>query len=347
MNLRRPRSKLERNCFVLKRAKNSGVLLLNTVGRRAMVFASSFHLGKLEFACGARVGRAKSDLSVNSHRRAKTSSSCSRTSAFPRRRALDWLYLPPTVLTMSHSAVLIEPWTFIEQADQPRNERAKKVLASPRISSDTTPPLGLAPLSKLEELEMLVQWLLWMVACMLPLASLAWLTMRPSMAAMAFALAVGLSTCWPNREWPVPPSSRLEMPLRNKKVAAAFMRYFPLRVIVEAPERLLGPEQEQGTRLFAGVPHGLFPIGFVLLGFCNFVMPWKRMRAAAASVTLRLPIWRQVALWNGGIDVNRGTLVKALRQGENVIVAMDGIAGMFASRRHQGKEVRESDVCIF
>lgn len=119
MNLRRPRSKLERNCFVLKRAKNSGVLLLNTVGRRAMVFASSFHLGKLEFACGARVGRAKSDLSVNSHRRAKTSSSCSRTSAFPRRRALDWLYLPPTVLTMSHSAVLIEPWTFIEQADQP------------------------------------------------------------------------------------------------------------------------------------------------------------------------------------------------------------------------------------
>lgn len=248
---------------------------------------------------------------------------------------------------MSHSAVLIEPWTFIEQADQPRTERAKKVLASPRISSDTTPPLGLAPLSKLEELEMLVQWLLWMVACMLPLASLAWLTMRPSMAAMAFALAVGLSTCWPNREWPVPPSSRLEMPLRNKKVAAAFMRYFPLRVVVEAPERLLGPEQEQGTRLFAGVPHGLFPIGFVLLGFCNFVMPWKRMRAAAASVTLRLPIWRQVALWNGGIDVNRGTIVKALRQGENVIVAMDGIAGMFASRRHQGKEVRESDVCIY
>jgi hypothetical protein len=33
-----------------------------------MVFASSFHLGKLELACGARVGRAKSDLSVNSHR---------------------------------------------------------------------------------------------------------------------------------------------------------------------------------------------------------------------------------------------------------------------------------------
>ena len=33
-----------------------------------MVFASSFHLGKLGFACGARVVVQKSDLSVNSHR---------------------------------------------------------------------------------------------------------------------------------------------------------------------------------------------------------------------------------------------------------------------------------------
>lgn len=62
MNLRRPRSKLETALF--EAGQNSGVLLLNTVGRRAMVFASSFHLGKLGFACGAR---AKSGLSVNSH----------------------------------------------------------------------------------------------------------------------------------------------------------------------------------------------------------------------------------------------------------------------------------------
>ena len=241
---------------------------------------------------------------------------------------------------MATSAVLIEPWEFIDQAEEPYTARAKKVLSLPRISPEAMKqPLGLAPLSKLEELEILLQWMLWIAACMLPFISLLLLAIRPSVASVGLAIAAGLLIIWPNREWPVPPSKRLSMPLRNKKVAAAFMRYHPLRVIVEAPESFLGPAQEEGTRLFAGVPHGLFPIGFVLLGFCNFVMPWRRVRAAAASVTLRLPIWRQVSLWNGGIDVSRTTIVNTLKRKENVIVAMDGIAGMFASRKHQGKEV--------
>ena len=41
----------------------------------------------------------------------------------------------------------------------------------------------------------------------------------------------------------------------------------------------------------------------------------------------------QVSMWNGGIDVSRKAIVSALRAGDNVMVAMDGIAGMFASRK--------------
>lgn len=56
-------------------------------------------------------------------------------------------------------------------------------------------------------------------------------------------------------------------------------------------------------------------------------------------MTLRLPLWRQVALWNGGIDVSRGSIVAALRAGDHVMVAMDGIAGMFVGRKRRAREV--------
>ena len=41
-------------------------------------------------------------------------------------------------------------------------------------------------------------------------------------------------------------------------------------------------------------------------------------------MTLRLPLWRQVSLWNDGIDVSRKAIVSALGAGDNVLVAMDG-----------------------
>ena len=131
------------------------------------------------------------------------------------------------------------------------------------------------------------------------------------------------------------------MPLRNRKIAASFLKYNSMRVVVEAPNELLPlPGQPPpATYLFAGVPHGLFPIGMVLLGWCNFALPWRRIRAAAASVTLRLPVWRQIGLWNGGIDVSRASIIKALRAGDNVLVAMDGIAGMFTGRTAAKEEV--------
>ena len=238
-------------------------------------------------------------------------------------------------------AVVVEPWTLMHLADRPVEERAAAVRALPRF---TTPPknkFGQAPLSGWEEFEIAVQYLLWMGATGVPLLSLLWLAIRPCAASALCTVFCALSMLWPNREWPVPPANRLSMPLRNRKVASAFIRYFPMRVVVEAPDEVIPSPEEpakrtRGPLLLAGVPHGLFPIGFVLLGFCSFALPWRRMRAAAASVTLKLPIWRQVSLWNGGIDVSKRAIIKALRGGDDVLVAMDGIAGAFAGSR-QGK----------
>ena len=237
-------------------------------------------------------------------------------------------------------AVVIEPWKHIGIAIRPLAERAAVLREAPRVDPNNAEPFGPAPLTFFEEFEIAVQYLIWMGVVVLPLLSPLWLLLRPSLLSLhVFCFIVFLSMVWPNGEWPIPPRNRLTNPLRNRKVASAFMRYFPMRIIVEDPDMMLS--ETRSPTLFAGVPHGLFPIGFVLLGFCNFSLPWRRIRAAAASITLRLPIWRQVSLWNGGVDVSKETIVKTLKDGDDLLVAMDGIAGMFAGGHSppEGKEV--------
>lgn len=155
----------------------------------------------------------------------------------------------PAVL--KNGGVLIEPWTFMDMADRTAAERAKAVLQSPRIFPDSA-KMGSAPLTVAEELEITFQWMLWMVACVLPLLSLAWLLVWPSLAAGAVAAAVAVSMLWRSGEWPVPPPRRLQCIVRNRKIASVFMRYHPLRLIVEAPEELLSESGSRTTRLFAG-----------------------------------------------------------------------------------------------
>ena len=221
---------------------------------------------------------------------------------------------------IGENAVLVEPWRLISHATRPLEERVALARAFPRISHRTAAPLGPAPLTAVEELEIGLQYMVWMGAALLPLVAAVWLCVSPTPPSLIFAAGVCASMVWPNRSWAVPPATRMAMPLRNRKVASAFIRYFPMRCIVEDDSIF----EAKHPSLFAGVPHGLFPIGFVLLGFCNFVLPWRRIRAAAASVTLRLPVWRQVSLWNDGIDVSRKAITSALRKGDNVLVAMDG-----------------------
>ena len=132
--------------------------------------------------------------------------------------------------------------------------------------------------------------------------------------------------------------SRARRPLRNVRCVSAFVRYFPMRVVLEGEGAVL---EEGRPLLFAGVPHGLFPIGMLCLAMANCLLPLRWTRGAAASVVMRLPIWRQVLGWNGGIDVSRKAITRALASGDNVAVMSDGIAGMFAADvgLRTGKEV--------
>ena len=125
-------------------------------------------------------------------------------------------------------------------------------------------------------------------------------------------------------------------PLRNRD-GGALSNTFPMRCILEDEGSILNEERPLH---FAGVPHGLFPIGMLALALCNCLLPFRWTRGAAASRP-RLPIWRQVLAWNGGIDVSRNAIINALKQGDNVAVMSDGGAGMFAADlgMRKGKEV--------
>ena len=149
------------------------------------------------------------------------------------------------------TAVVIEPWQHIGLAERPLTERAAVMRAARRVNPSDAAPFAAAPLSPIEELEIAIQYLIWMAVVLLPLLSPLWLLLRPSLTSLTLTIAVGLSMIWPNGEWPIPPRNRLTNPLRNRKVGSAFMRYFPMRVVVEDPDAMLS--QERPPTLFAGV----------------------------------------------------------------------------------------------
>ena len=159
-----------------------------------------------------------------------------------------------------------------------------------------------------EELEIIVQLCVWCFAALSPIAALAWLVWsRCSLLSVLFALVVAAASTYPHPIRVCDPT-RLSNPIRNMKAAAAFIRYFSFRMVVEDLESLTKLE---GAKLFAGVPHGLWPVGVALLGYCWWFLPFGLIRAGTASIVLRLPVWRQVTLWNGGIPVDRHSLWRA------------------------------------
>ena len=204
------------------------------------------------------------------------------------------------------------------------------------IPLSKAPPFTVVPMAASEELEIVLQLCVWCFAALSPLVALAWLVWsRCSLLSVLFALAVAAASTYPHPIRVCDPT-RLSNPIRNMKAAAAFIRYFSFRMVVEDLDSLTKLE---GAKLFAGVPHGLWPVGVALLGYCWWFLPFGLIRAGTASIVLRLPVWRQVTLWNGGIPVDRHSLWRALMKGDNCLVAADGIAGMFAAQAHPRKEV--------
>ena len=137
------------------------------------------------------------------------------------------------------------------------------------------------------------------------------------------AATLAVLCIYPHQSIPVPSWTRKSNPLHNRNLALSFMKYFPMRCILE-DDSILDLQSSTGF-ILGGLPHGLFPIGMLVLSICGFALPFKKLRGATASAILRLPIWRQVLRWNSGIDVSRESITAALAQKDNVVVAMDGI----------------------
>eukprot|EP00747_Dinoflagellata_sp_TGD_P050835 gnl/TRDRNA2_/TRDRNA2_146990_c0_seq1.p1 gnl/TRDRNA2_/TRDRNA2_146990_c0~~gnl/TRDRNA2_/TRDRNA2_146990_c0_seq1.p1 ORF type:complete len:319 (-),score=28.69 gnl/TRDRNA2_/TRDRNA2_146990_c0_seq1:62-955(-) len=88
------------------------------------------------------------------------------------------------------------------------------------------------------------------------------------------------------------------------------------------------------------VPHGVLPLSTAIFPLYARIILGTPLRSAAASIVLRLPIIRQVALWSGATDASRDNLRSRLRAGDTLLVVPDGIAGIFCSPSEELEPVR-------
>jgi hypothetical protein len=242
---------------------------------------------------------------------------------------------PLTREDIKTDGLLLEPWKMVDMCDLSLEDRVRLAKTQCERIDGSSAPFGTVPMSRGAELEIFFTWFIWMLSAMLtPVVFLALpflpLVLEPAQAAAAVLVAASLAVLclYPHQPIGVPARTRAANPLHNRALALSFMKYFPMRCILE-DDSVLELQKTTGL-ILGGLPHGLFPIGMLVLSICGFALPFKRLRGATASAILRLPIWRQVLRWNSGIDVSRESITSALASQDNVVVAMDGIAGMFA-----------------
>lgn len=202
-------------------------------------------------------------------------------------------------------------------------------------------------LLQLGQLEIGLNYLVWTAAACLPLlAAVSWLLL-PYWAALTLTVLVALGMFYPHGDWKDAPKSRFPVFMYNLPVCACvyvwcrevrkvvtwdvstlqvlrnFIKYYSLRLVTEDNALF-----EDKNYIIAGVPHGLWPAGFVLLDWGQKLLPiTRRIHAAAAGVVLRLPIWRQVSLWAGTIEASRRSIEGTLKKGESVMVSVLGGEG--------------------
>eukprot|EP00741_Cyanophora_paradoxa_P012647 tig00020614_g12218.t1 len=110
--------------------------------------------------------------------------------------------------------------------------------------------------------------------------------------------------------------------------------YYPMKV-----EKLseLSPDRKY---ILAAHPHGVIWItGGYFLWDVEDIFPGVDFRGLAASILFRIPIVREVHLWNGYIDAGRSTVKAALDSGKSIALSPGGeIEGVYAE---PGKEILE------
>merc|ERR1712228_3555 len=86
--------------------------------------------------------------------------------------------------------------------------------------------------------------------------------------------------------------------------------------------------------IFAALPHAVFPVAMHLSYSVIKEMFNKPIVSSMANILSYIPFVRHLALWNGSIPASKQSIFKALTNGYNVNIDVDGIGGMFVDSQH-------------
>eukprot|EP00048_Salpingoeca_helianthica_P017417 m.237122 g.237122 ORF g.237122 m.237122 type:complete len:400 (+) comp20944_c0_seq1:53-1252(+) len=110
---------------------------------------------------------------------------------------------------------------------------------------------------------------------------------------------------------------------------------FNYRFLVDQ-NKFVGPLKSKRPMLFVVIPHGVVPIGcFMGLSYIWSYLPALKGITYVASVTLRLPIIRQIILFLGGRAADRESMHEGLSSGRHGYIMPGGIAELMMSNRHR------------
>jgi 2-acylglycerol O-acyltransferase 2 len=104
------------------------------------------------------------------------------------------------------------------------------------------------------------------------------------------------------------------------------LRYFSFRVIFDSP-----PDGSKHG-IMVTMPHGVVPIGNILMIVFAELYCGITIHGLAASAVFHVPIFRTLFLWLGVLDASRATVAKALANKQTLGVCIGGIAEIFKSR---------------
>eukprot|EP00455_Lapot_gusevi_P053169 TRINITY_DN823_c0_g1_i4.p1 TRINITY_DN823_c0_g1~~TRINITY_DN823_c0_g1_i4.p1 ORF type:complete len:337 (-),score=96.58 TRINITY_DN823_c0_g1_i4:58-1008(-) len=109
-------------------------------------------------------------------------------------------------------------------------------------------------------------------------------------------------------------------------------KYFPAKLVLDQP----GSIDPKKQYIFASHPHGPMSVHHVMMitnavGFHD-ISPGTNRRDLAASITFRIPIFRELLLWLGCVDASRATAVQVLKSGKSMVTLVGGMDEQLLAR---------------
>ena len=111
-----------------------------------------------------------------------------------------------------------------------------------------------------------------------------------------------------------------------------WLEYFSVKLVYQDGQPL--PPRQY---IYLFMPHGLYPFSGACASIASMRDIFPRMRIAAASVSFRIPVIRQLIGWINTIPVDSGSIRKALKAGDSVGLFPGGVAEMVRTDGNQEK----------